>query len=137
MSGSAQVIDFPKPSKRRGAGEARPEQFIELPRDNKDLVRRALEIIEICRSDAGQRAAYYRQLHLITETGKSDGGRSLINLLYTVIDRLSSFLFSPSEVRFTMDFENEYPAEILRRGQRVARLVGTSFERTNTDLMIA
>ena len=135
MSGStAEVIPF---ERRRKSSQVRPETFAELPSDNKLLVREALKIIEICRSDAGARAAYYRQLNLITETGKSDGSRSLINLLYRMVDRLASLLFSPTDIRFAMDFENEYPDEILGRGSLSARLLARSWERTNTDILFA
>jgi hypothetical protein len=136
MSAStAEVIPF-----RRGPPSrqtARPEAMVELPADNKQLVRKALEIIEICRSDAGTRTAYYRQLNQIVETGKNDGTRSLVNLLYRMLDRLSSLMFSPVDIRFSMDFENAYADEILKRGARAATLVSRSWERTNTDLLFA
>lgn len=135
MSATAEVLEFP--GSRRRSTAARPEAFVELPSDNKLLVREALKIIEICRSDAGARAAYYRQLNLVVETGKSDGSRSLINLLYRMVDRLSSLLFSPTEIRFAMDFENEYDDEILQRGAIAARLLARSWERTNTDILFA
>lgn len=124
--------DKPKKSSR-----IQPEAMIELPSDNQQLVRTALDIIEICRNDAGTRAAYYRQLNMIIETGKSDGTRSLINLLYSVIDRLSSFLFSPSGIQFSVDFENEYDDETLARGNVAARLVSRSWERSDTDVRFA
>jgi hypothetical protein len=133
MSDKAKVLDFP--SKKSMA--SRPDAFMELPQDNKLLVRQVMEINEICRSDVGQRAAYYRQLNMIVESGKSDGSRSLINLLYSLIDRLASHLFSPTEIRFSMDFENEYPEEILKRGNVATRLLARSFERTNTDILFA
>lgn len=132
---TAEVLDFP--THRRKSMAARPEAFTELPSDNRALVREALKIIEICRSDAGARAAYYRTLNMIVETGKNDGTRSLINLLYRMVDRLSSLLFSPTEIRFAMDFENEYDDDILQRGAVASRLIGRSWERTNTDILFA
>jgi hypothetical protein len=125
--------DLPRSSSKA----TRPEAMVDLPADNQLLVRRALEIIEICRADAGTRAAFYRQLAMITENGRNDGTKSLINMLYTVLDRLASFLFSPSNISFTMDFENEYEDEILARGSVAARLVAHSWERTNTDILFA
>lgn len=133
-SSTAEIVEFPNRAKSMAM---RPEAMVELPSDNKQLVRTALEIIDICRADAGARSAYYRQLNQIVETGKADGTRSLINLLYSLIDRLSSHLFSPTDIRFSMDFENEYGNEILQRGQVAARLLARSWERTNTDVLFA
>lgn len=131
---TAELLDF---TPRYRSMAARPEAMADLPGDNMELLRQAQGIIEQCRSDVGSRAAYYRQLNMIVETGKSDGTRSLINLLYNVLDRLSSHLFSPAEIRFSMDFENEYGSEILKRGQVAARLLARSWERTNTDILFA
>ena len=115
----------------------RPEAMVDLPSDNIKLVRTALDIIETCRNDAGIRASYCRQLNMVIETGKKDGTRSLINLLYRMIDRLASHLFSPTDIRFSMDFENEYPPDILDRGKIAARQMSRSWERTNTDITFA
>lgn len=131
---TAEIIDF---QARRPDPTARPEAFISLPGDNVRLVRAALDIIDICRSDAGSRAAYCRQANMIVETGKNDGTRSLVNLLYRMLDRLSSHLFSPANIRFSMDFENEYGKEILDRGAIAARQMDRSWANTNSDLLFA
>ena len=132
---SAELIDFP--AAKTKPMTARPEAMVELPADNKKLVDTALDIIGICRNDAGSRASYYRTLNQIVETGKADGSRSIINLLYRMLDRLSSLLFSPAEIKFSMDFENEYTDDILARGGVVSRLMSKSWERSSTDLLFA
>ena len=134
MAEAAQVLEFPT---RRRDMTTRPEAMVDLPSDNIKLVRTALDIIETCRNDAGIRASYCRQLNMVIETGKKDGTRSLINLLYRMIDRLASHLFSPTDIRFSMDFENEYPPDILDRGKIAARQMSRSWERTNTDITFA
>lgn len=111
-----------------------PEVIVDLPPDNKALVREANRIIEICRNSQGNRAAYYRQLNGILETGRQDQQRSLINLLFTLVDRLAAYLFSPINLSFTIDFENEYGADILQRAQIAGRLLTRSWERNNTDM---
>jgi hypothetical protein len=131
---TAEIIPF---ESRRKSMAARPEAFVELPADNRQLVREALKIIETCRSDSAARAAYYRALNQVIETGRSDGARSMLNLLYRMVDRLSSLLFSPTEIRFAMDFENEYDDQILQRGMVASRLVARSWERSNTDILFA
>jgi len=133
---TAEIIPFGE-RRRQKSMASRPEAFVELPSDNRQLVRECIKIIETCRSDSAARAAYYRSLNQVIETGRSDGSRSLLNLLYRMVDRLSSLLFSPTEIRFAMDFENEYGDEILQRGAVSARLVSRSWERTNTDILFA
>lgn len=86
---------------------------------------------------SGIRASYCRQLSSIIETGKQDGTRSLINKLYNHVDRLSAHLFSPTDLRFTVDFENPYPKNILDRGHSAAKVLTREWERTNTDMTFA
>ena len=112
---------------------------LELPPDNRGnrLVKAALDIIEICRASQGERMAYCRTLNSIIETGKQDGTKSLINLLYRVIDRLASHLFSPTSLVFTIDFENEYPKHIINQAKMAARVLTRDWERRNTDMMFS
>ncbi len=105
-----------------------------LPEDEKKLIGTALEMIQQCRTSVGKRASFYQGLDQIIETGKQDGTRSKINKLYRHHDRLAAHLFSPSELKFTIDFENHYPANILQRAAIVAKLLTRDFERSNTDI---
>ena len=57
----------------RPTREHRPEALVDLPSDNKALVREATKIIEQCRNTAGARAAYYRQHNAMMETGMNSG----------------------------------------------------------------
>jgi hypothetical protein len=133
---SASLLDLPKEPKSRRRPVA-PEAMFSLPDDNKQLVAEALKIIEVCRGDAGTRVAQYRQMDMIVEAGRTDGTRSLINLLYRTLDRIASHLCSPAELRFSMDFEMEYPEDILNRGVVAARQVGRIWERRNIDVLFA
>lgn len=107
---------------------------VAIPEDRAKLLKFALDQIERCRATAGIRAAYYRQLFIASETGREDGTRSLANLLYAYLDKLAPHLFSPTELKFTVDFENIYPKNIEERGQRVAKLLTRDWERNNTDM---
>lgn len=111
--------------------------MIFLPSDQKKLLPVALGIIDECRSSQGMRAAYYRTLNAICETGRQDGSRSLINKLHAHIDRLSAHLFSPTDLRFVVDFENQYPPNILAMGSEASRILTRDFERNNTDMTFA
>ena len=82
------------------------------------------------------RAAYYRQLNNIIETGRQDSqSRSLINMLFVHHDRLASHLFSPSQLQFTVDYENAYPKDELERAAVGGRLLTRDWERSNTDMI--
>lgn len=123
---------------RRGQARKVPEgAFARLPDDDQELAKFARDTIEICRDGVGQRLEYYRFLNLITEAGRKDGTKSLVNLLYTVIDRLASHLFSPTDIRFGVDFENAYDKVTEARAQRVARLMEHSWRGTKSGILFA
>ena len=97
--------------------------MIKLEDDDKKLLPQVLELVEACRVSSGIRGAYARQLNSIIETGKQDGTKSLINMLFRHIDRLASHLFSPTELRFTIDFENHYAKNIIEQGNTASRIL--------------
>ena len=105
-----------------------------IPTTIKDLVPFSTEIIEACRVSRGQREAAYRQYYQWCETGRPAGGLALANMLYGHIDRLASHLFSPSGLRFALDFENRYPKNVQEQGSVVARHVSREWERHNIDM---
>jgi hypothetical protein len=106
-----------------------------LPTSEREIRKIALDLIEECRHTAGIRASYARVINQIIETGKQDGGKSLMNLLYMHMDRFAAHLYSPTDLRFVIDFENEYPEAILDRGKVAARLLTRTWERNNTDIV--
>lgn len=108
-----------------------------LPDDKRALVSAALDEIEICRVSQGKRAAAYRVYGQWIETGRAAGGLALANMLYAHLDRLQSHLFSPSELRFVIDFENHYPKKILAQGEMAARVLSREWERKNIDTLFA
>lgn len=56
-------------------------------------------------------------------------------MLYGHLDRLGSHLFSPSELRFSIDYESKYPPIELAKGQVAARIVSREWERKNVDML--
>lgn len=126
---------------RRGRSRSMPslpdEALVRLPDNDKDLLRVARDLIEICRSGVSQRLEYYRFLNLIAEAGRKDGTKSLVNLMYTVLDRLASHLFSPTDIRFGVDFESSYDKMTEMRAARVARLMEHSWRGTKTGILFA
>ena len=128
-----------KPKRKPKSRPARisPEAMFGLPPDNMAMVKDVQKIIDVCRYDQGNRRAYYQQLNTIVELGRVSGEKSLINLLFRILDRLSSHLCSPAELRFGMDYEIGHPAEVMKRGTTAAGLVGRVWERRNFDTKFA
>lgn len=126
---------------RRGRARGMPampdEALVRLPDDDKQLTKVARDLIEICRSGVGPRLEYYRFLNLVAEAGRKDGTKSLVNLMYTVLDRLASHLFSPTDIRFGVDFESAYDKATEARAARVARLMEHSWRNTKTGILFA
>lgn len=110
--------------------------MLRVPTDRKELIKFALETVGICNASQGTRAAYYRVLNVISETGRADGdSRSLINLLYAHLDRLAAHLYSPTDLKFSIDFENMYPPVIGEQGEVAADVLTRDWERNNTDMV--
>ncbi len=111
--------------------------MITIPTGKNDLVSFANELIEVCRVSQGMRAAYYRMLNQIAETGKYDGSKALINMMSTHLERTASHLFSPLELKFSIDFDNAYPPNIIKRGETTAKHLTRQWEKTSTDMLFA
>lgn len=108
-----------------------------LPTNKKDLLALAKDLVAICQVSQGQRSAAYRQYAQWVETGRQAGGLALGNLLYSHVDRLHSHLFSPSDLRFSIDFENPYKPETLAQAEQAGRVLTREWERRNIDTVFA
>ena len=111
--------------------------MIEIPTDTKELVPFASELIQTCTVSQGMRAAYYRILNTIAETGSYDGTKSLINMMNSHLERVASNLFSPVELKFAMDYDNTYVPEIIKKGEVIAKHLTRQWEVTSTDQLFA
>src|SRR5215472_3776005 len=105
-----------------------------VPSKKRDLVDFANEKVEMCRASQGMRAAYYRTMNALAETGRYDGTKSLINMLHKALDETAAHLFSPVELKFSMDFEKPYDKIIYARGAEAAKGVTRIWERNSTDV---
>src|SRR3981081_3564211 len=109
--------------------------MIPIPTGEKELIPFANEMIETCRVSQGNRAAYYRLLNTIAETGRIDGTKALINMMGTHLERCAAHLFSPVELKFACDFDNAYKAETIKRGEVIAKHLTRQWELTSTDML--
>jgi len=108
-----------------------------VPTDPKKLLTATEEWITACRVSVGMRQSFYRTMNALTETGRYDGTKALINLLHSSLDRTSAHLFSPVELKFSMDFERPYPKAIYDRAAQAAKGVTRIWERNGTDITFA
>ena len=105
-----------------------------IPTEEKKLLAFTQELIEQCRISVSMRAVYYRQLHAVSETGRNDGTKSLINMLYMQLARAAALLFSPVELEFKVDFERPYPKDIVKKAAESGKLLTRQWERNGTDM---
>lgn len=106
-----------------------------IPDKQEDLKKKAREWIDSCLHSLGNRQSRCRQLRQWLETGTADGTASLHNRLYAHTDRLQAYLFSPSDLRFSIDYENYYPKTMLLQAEMAARVLTREWERHNIDIM--
>ena len=108
--------------------------MIPVPTKKSDLLDFAQQLVQDCRVSVGMRAAYYRQLNLIAETGRYDGTKSLINMLNSHLTRTADHLFSPVELKFSIDFGRPKPKIEYERARVVAKELTRTWDRNNTDM---
>lgn len=104
-----------------------------LPDSDKKLEVWADETINICRASAGQRLAAARTMRQWSTTGSNSETVAIYNRLGPHIDRMASYLFSPSGLRFSVEFENEYPQDMIAKADVAARFLSKKFARWNID----
>ena len=110
-----------------------------LPESNADLAAWAVDRIKECRVSVGQRSAMARSLRTWRYTGSPDSNPAILNMLDPTVDRMASYLYSPTNLRFHMDFTNTYQKPTLDMADVAARVVTRKFSdpRTSIDLLCA
>lgn len=107
--------------------------MLPVPSDDKALIKFANDTIEKCNVSVGMRAAYCRLMNAIAETGRYDGTKSLINMMFKHLDRSATHLFSPVELRFSIDFDNPASPPWYDKGAIVAKQLTRQWQRNSTD----
>ena len=108
-----------------------------IPTNERRLISQVNEWIEQCRVSVGSRSSYYRLLNAIAETGRYDGQKSLINTLNKQLERVAANLYSPTSLKFDIDFEHPHQAEVYNQAREVAKALTRQWDRTNTDILFA
>lgn len=93
----------------------------------------AQEIVEECYSSREPRRDQIKTWQSYYFTGTAEGTQSRYNRCYAHVDRLASYLFSPADVRFSIEFDLTEPEEIQSMAQAAARHLNREFDRCGVD----
>lgn len=106
--------------------------MISVPTNKADLLDLTTQLVEQCRVSVGMRSLFYQTLNQITETGRYDGGKALINKMFKILDRTKSHLFSNIELKFAIDFDRPQPRISYDRANEAAKVLSRTWERNGT-----
>jgi len=108
---------------------------IRVPRSN--IGPWAKKMIDECFVSVEPRRDLYQTWISYYYNGSADGGQAIYNRVYSHIDRLASFLYSPTETRFILQADAAEPAQVHDLMQLGNRRLNSEINRTNTDLAFA
>jgi hypothetical protein len=72
-------------------------------------------------------------MNSITETGRYDGTKSLINMMYKHLDRSATHLYSPVELKFSIDFDRPAAKTWYEKANVVSKQLTRQWQRNSTD----
>ena len=106
-----------------------------IPGTTEKLVPFCEELIEQCYASLPRRREMYRYFRSYYYTGSGNGTGSKHNKCFSHIDKLSSLLFSPSEVKFDLSFDGEEVGEFAEMGDTAARYLTKEYFRAKAGLV--
>lgn len=106
---------------------------MKIPRDAK-LQGWAKEIADECQVSMARRREQARMWRQLFFTGTTTAKPSKHNKCFSTVDKLASFLFSPAEVRFSIDMEADQQPEFGDCADAAARHLNQEFARGNCGL---
>lgn len=105
-----------------------------LPRNSRDLITFAKDLADECSASRASRLSEYRLYKSLFYNGAADGYGSKHNKILPTIDKLGSYLFSPSDVRFTIEFDSDETADWSEKADVAARHLNREFYRRRCGL---
>lgn len=110
---------------------------MKLPRRADDLARFARDTIDECLVSRESRRALYRDFTNIYYAGSEDGSTATRNIAFEHVDKMSSYLYSPADVRFTLDGDDIEEAAWKHKAGRAARYLNRRFRRAKVNQAFA
>lgn len=105
-----------------------------LPDDKRTLTRWALNIIDRCDVSMGARANAAKEEQTWLYTGSPDGKGAILNMLYPHIKRTGSYIYSPADLRFNIDYGHRYPKATRDMGEVAGKMLTREFRRRDIDM---
>jgi hypothetical protein len=92
-------------------------------------------VIDQCCASMGARQQLARSIQTWRYTGSDSGSSAIYNQIEPHCDKLASAIFSPADPRYQVEFENDYGAEMMQRGQIAGRYLTREVTQRNLDLV--
>jgi hypothetical protein len=106
-----------------------------LPSTKEALINWAVRTHKECMSSQKERMNYYATWRAYLMAGANDiTNPSVLNKCGPHVDRLHTFLFSPLETRFLVDFGQKAPPSWQRRELDISRLLTKEFAQSDVDM---
>ena len=100
----------------------------------RDIGNWARELIDECEASRKQRISQYQSWRQYYFTGADDDQPSPYNKIKGHVDRLASYLYSPVDVRFAIDYDKTHSDDAKRMGEAAASVLSKDFHRRGADL---
>lgn len=91
-------------------------------------------VIDQCLVSVGARTQLARSINTWRYTGSDSGNQAIFNRLYVHADKLASAVFSPAELRYGVEYENDYGPELTKRAKVAGRYLSREVAQRNLDL---
>ena len=104
-----------------------------LAESQKRLVKQVLQIVDDVMDSSGGRASQAKMLQRFRYTGAFEGEPALYNRMNAHINRIGAYLFSPAELRFQLEFENDYAKDIYGMAEGAAKTLTRRIEAQDID----
>jgi hypothetical protein len=108
---------------------------LKLPQKNIEDWSR--ELIEECRETAEQRRDTLKLWRSYYYTGTETGTVATYNRCYSHVDRLAAFLYSPTDVRYSVEVDEEETEDLHAMCETAARKLNREFHTKNLDISFA
>lgn len=100
--------------------------------DKNRLIKQANDLVDHCMVSLQDRTLFYRLMAMLVESGRADNRKCLINTIDPHLLRTAAHLYSPVELKFSIDFENEYPKETYAQAAVAAKSLTRQWNRQKT-----
>ncbi len=110
---------------------------MDVPKSEKKLLQFAQDTIQICNYSQGSRAQEAASNLAYYEVGADDGTESLYNRTGIHIDRTSSYLYAPGEIRYSIGFDATTGDSWLARAKAASKYLSREYRRADGDVAFA